>query len=201
MKSIAAFVLFTLCWILPAQPETLIFAEGGATSQIAVAYKIFREMHGKEPKSWADIESIFDRPLNQTYKTIQPTIRYAFLDQPLVMPVTQAKIVILSRSPAHDQYKMRGLLGPIIGNLPSTLERYAIVIRPDGNTDRMAIPEAQIQKLFLEAGIPLPSPDPLGPRSYETANRLALYVYIGIALLLIGYAGYLLISRQSGGEA
>ncbi len=164
--------------LLSAQAETIVFAEGAAVGNIATAYQIFKTQNGKEPQSWPEIETIFDRPLNEAHKAVQPTIRYAFLAQPCPLPDSDSRIVILSRSPAHDQYRMRGFFGPVRGSLPSSLKRYAVVVSDDGEVRSMSFPEDKIQTMFADAGIPLPAPDPLGPRSYESANQFALYIWI-----------------------
>ena len=197
MKNIA-FISLLWCFAVFAQAESLVLTESQAASQIARGFNIFRDVQGMEPETWAEIESVFSHPLNELNKEIQPTTRYAFLDEPLEIPDSNETIVILSRSPAHDQYKMRGIFGPIISSLPSSLERYAIVILEDGEAYRISYPETQIQKIFLETGMALPSPDPLGLRPYEITNRFNLILLVGVMLLTVSFAVYLVAKRIIG---
>lgn len=179
-----------VCWLgvwAGARAESLVMAEGNVTGQMAQGYNLFRIVHGRDPKSWEEIETVFGRPLNEMNKRMQPTTRYALLDPPLAMPSGE-RIVILSRSPAHDQYAMRGWLGPIRGMF-SPLERYAVVAREDGQAVYRRFPEAGIQKMFAEAGRALPAPDPLGERFYESENRVWFYAWIVGAIVVIGLGG------------
>jgi len=196
MRSLAFFFAL-FCGVISVPAESLVLAENGMTSQIARDYWLFRIKHGKEPKNWGEIESFTGRPLNEAYKTLQPTTRYAFLEKPLPIEFSNGKgrIVILSRSPAHDQYAMRGFFGPITGSLKSNLMRYAIVVSEDGFASSFPFRETRIQKMFADAGVALPSPDPLGPRPYEQANRISLIIWIGCALVIGGFAANFVAKR------
>lgn len=187
MKKLLFIFCLTSC-LTVAQAESLVFNEDVAASQIAMGWRIFQAREGREPKSWADIQSLYNRPLDEVNKSIQPTIRYAFLKEPL--PCSNGKIVILSRSPAPDPYKMRGFFSPVKGSLSSSLIRYAIVVSPDGEVGSYRYSETQIQKMFADAGMALPDPDPLGPRLYEAGNRLALFLWIGFVSVFFAGAGY-----------
>jgi len=190
MRSPFLLLLGLFLSVISARSESLVFAEGGVLGQIASSYNMYKAMNGKEPQSWADIETIFNTSLNKSYEWLQPTTRYAFLEKPFVLPGPGYRIVILSRSPAYDQYKMRGLFGPLAGILPSSLHRYAIVTFEDGSgAGVMSFPETTVQKMFSEARIALPSPDPLGPRLYEKGNIISFFLWLGIVLLLAGISG------------
>lgn len=47
--------------------------------------------------------------------------------------------------------------------------------------------------MFAEAGVPFPSPDPLGPRPYEIGNRYALYIWIAFVLIGGGFLGWFVV--------
>lgn len=175
MRSLAFFFAL-FCGVISVPAESLVLGESGMASRIARDYRLFRAVHGKEPKSWGEIESVTGRPLNEIYKTLQPTTRYAFLEKPLPLDLSNRKgrIVILSRSPAYDQYAMRGFFGPITGSLKSSLKRYAIV-SGDGDAFSLSFPETWIQKMFADAGVALPSRTLWGndPMKRQTALPLS----------------------------
>jgi len=201
MRAVIVGILLVVAGLRSAQAESLGTAEGAAASNMAMAYKIFREMNGRPPASWPELESIFKRPANEVFPWLQPATRYAFLETPLDVPGRKGRIVILSRSPFHNQYKMFGFFGPITGSLPSSLGRYAIVADGEGEVHSLYISETEVQKWFAEAGGPLPAADPLGPRPYEIQNKTRLYYWIGGAALVVIFLGWMIIRKFRGGVA
>lgn len=190
----AVIGLTLLFYSVSVQAESLVLGELSAVSSLAQGFKLYNAVHGRAPTSLEQIESIFRRPLNETRKDLQPTTRYAFLEAPVPLQKPGERLVILSRSPFQDQYKMRGFFGPLLGSLPSARMRYGVVVSEDGEAGVRGFSDQQILELFSNAGISLPAPDPLGPRPYESANRFALYAWLGTALVVVFFGGRYVVS-------
>jgi len=147
-------------------------------------------MNGRPPVSWEELQSVTGDSWDSDSlgKLVKPTLRYAFVENEVELP-GEGRIVIISRSPSHNQYAIRGFLGPLRGILPSTLQRYAVVVTADGDVHRTTIPEENVHRVFKDAGIPLPAADHLGPRRYEAANGANFVAWLDVVIVVMAFLG------------
>ena len=100
--------LHVICLLLAASPAarglSYSTGEGSFVLQVALAAEAYSQEHGgRSPASWPDLEPYFGRPLDEEFRSVTPTRRYAFLPQPLHLPPPHdGDLLLITRRPFRE---------------------------------------------------------------------------------------------------
>ena len=140
----------------------------------------------KLPESWDDINLILDRPVDQIYKSILPTKRYAFLSGKVSLkPPCEGDLYVVARRPFRDIKLEMNFLGGISKG-HKNLGRYIIYRSPEGAFLSKYVTEDYIQSVFrgFESLLPIPDNEPM--RSHELkAIRNSILWWIFVVVLFV----------------
>lgn len=147
--------------------------------------RIFAAEHGgQSPASWADFQPYLVRPIDEAYRDITPTKRYAFLSKPLHLPRPyKGELLIITRRPFRDGELHTNWYGGISHGLREP-GRYIVYRTPTGGFHSSYVEEHYVQTAFRGSEFLLPSPDtePLRLRESQARFRSVL-VWTVIALI------------------
>ena len=130
-----------------------------------------REHDGRSPSSWSDLQPYLDRPIDEAFRYITPTKRYAFLSQPLHLPPPhEGDLLIITRRPFHDGHLYTNWYGGISHGLREA-GRYIIYRTPSGKFGTFYVEEAYVQQAFRGSEALLPPPDTEPERRHESEAR------------------------------
>ena len=200
--------LHVICLLLAASPAarglSYSTVEGSFALQVALAAEAYSQEHGgRSPASWPDLEPYFSRPIDEEFRAVTPTKRYAFLPQPLPLPPPHdGDLLLITRRPFREMRLYTNWYG---GGSQGLREpgRYIIYRTDSGEFEGSYVEEAYIQQAFNGSGSLLPSPDSEPLRRHERheieARRRSLLTWTaGAAFPLLLLAR--LIYRRSPGK-
>jgi hypothetical protein len=157
---------------------------------IASSYAVLHE--GRAPSSWTDIEAYLDRPIDEVYRHITPTKRYAFLSRPLSLPPPrEGELLVITRRPFRDTRLYQGFFG--IGRGLREPGRYILYRTPDGEFTSSYVDEAYVQRAFRGFESLLPPPDSEPMRRHEVEARWrSIFTWCGVVAVVALFAWWFL---------
>jgi len=168
--------------------------DGAFAGQLATFSTIYAKTHGgRGPASWEDIQSMLTGPVDEAFKYILPTKRYAFLAHPIKLsrPYEGGELIILSRSPFRDSRLYTNWYGGISRGLREEAGRYMIFREPDGKYGWAYVPESYIAQIFQGSEALLPTPDRESERLWiASARREDVCRWIIPVVLLAGFGWF-----------
>ena len=181
--------IYALCIFLAAssaaQALSYSTAEGVFTHQLSTLAEIYSTQHeGHSPSSWSDLKPYLDRPIDDAFRYITPTKRYAFLTQPLHLPPPhEGDLLVITRRPFRDGRLYTNWYGGIGHGLREP-GRYIIYRSSTGAFQASYVEEAYIQQAFRGSESLLPSPDTEPLRRHESEARWRSIITWAVATLI-----------------
>jgi hypothetical protein len=164
-----AFHVFCLLLAASSPAWALIYGtpEGGFASNLANAASTYASHHeGRAPSAWSDIEDHLARPIDEAFRYVTPTKRYAFLSQPLSLPPPhKGELLLITRRPFREISLHSGFFG-----LSRSLRepgRYIIYRTQTGQFRSSYVNEPYVQQAFRGFESLLPTSDSEAMRTLE----------------------------------
>ena len=127
-----------------------------------------REHDGRAPASWDDFQPYLNLPIDEAYRHIKPTKRYAILSQPVHLPRPyEGELLIITRRPFRDGSLYTNWYGGISHGLRES-GRYIIYRTSTGEFRSSYVEETFVQQAFRGFESLLPSPDTEPLRRHES---------------------------------
>lgn len=181
-------VLCILLVLSQAAHALSYFTPDGIFAQnMASCAEVFSKEHaGRSPTSWADFQPYFQNPIDETFRHITPTKRYAFLSRPLHLPPPyDGDLLIVTRRPFRDGRLYTNWYGGISHGLREP-GRYIIFRTGAGTFHAYYVEEAYVQQAFRGSESLLPSPDTEPERPRESEARRRSIISWAVAVLVAG---------------
>jgi hypothetical protein len=173
--------IFALCCVFAvghaAQASSYSTAEGSFARNIALVAKFYAKDHeGRSPTAWSDLNPYFDLPIDEAFRHILPSKRYAFLTQSLKLPPPyEGDLVVVTRRPFRDSTLYTTWYGGTGRGLREP-GRYIIYRTSEGSFQGIYVEEAYIQRAFKGFEHLLPVPDTEPERPFESRVRFWLII-------------------------
>lgn len=154
------FVLFLLLpQIIPVGASSYSTPERVALENIKLSIVLFELERKRLPESWKEVDEERQHPLDEVFRNVLPTRRYALFSPPVVLEVHEkesVQLLAMTRKPMWetawkgDIWRKETLKGP---------GRYLLYREPDGQVLCQWFDECTLQRFWRTTGHALPIPD------------------------------------------
>jgi hypothetical protein len=144
-----------------------------------------RETGRKAPQTWAEMDALFARPVDEAFSYVLPTQRYAFVTNDV--RIGESRLLLVMRSPFRDVRLYTAWYGGIAHGVR---ERGRWVILRDLKSVISAryVAEDVVATAFAKAGVSLPTPDGLGEWPHEREYRHSRNTKICVGSVIVSVA-------------
>lgn len=169
--------------------------EGVALMNIASSVTGFEEEHKRLPRDWKELSDAWQRPLDEVFPKVLPTVRYEYFHPPLRLRFNEhqtIEVLAMTRKPMMEMTSRQSFSG-----YTTALKgpgRYLIRRDPENRWRQQWLEESRIQVLWPGTGHALPLPDAEPERKWVTkaraeilTRRIGLAVAAAVPLLWIAF--------------
>lgn len=139
-----------------------------ATSSI----KAFESQEKRLPRDWKEISDVWQRPLDQIFPDVLPTVRYEYFNPPLILrfhPQRSIEVLAVTRKAMTETTRKESVFGRVAALKDPG--RYLIRRESGGDWGTQWLDEAAIQRFWPSTGRSLPTPDTEPERKWIAAAR------------------------------
>jgi len=159
---------------------------------IASSVKFHEDEHQRLPHNWKELSDAWEKPLDEVFPRVKPTVRYEYFHPPLLLRFHEHKaieVLAMTKKPMMEMTSRQSFSG-----YTTALKgpgRYLIRRSPEGGWGLEWLDESRIQQLWSTTGRALPIPDTEPERDWVTKARSTIIgrkiLWSLAAVFLIGW--------------